>query len=374
MRPWLIASGDFTTLGGMDRANHGLARYLAQTGRQVHLVAHRVADDLTRLPGLTVHPVSRPFGAHMIGAPLLSRAAVRQARALGGSACVLANGGNARLSGPTWVHYLHAAHAPETIGSARAAISARVGRAYYLAQERAALGEASMIICNSERTAADVERHYRIDRSRLRVVYYGTDASAFHLPTQAERQSARTALGLGDRPAAVFIGALGDRRKGFDLIFDAWCRLSADPAWDVDLFVLGAGGERDTWVARVADAGLASRMHFLGFRTDVASVLAAADLLVHPARYEAYGLGVHEAICRGVPAIVTASAGVAERYPKSLAGLIVPDPPRVDPLISALRAWRANQTAWAERTATFAACLAARSWDDMAAEIAAAIE
>jgi hypothetical protein len=54
--------------------------------------------------------------------------------------------------------------------------------------------------------------------------------------------------------------------------------------------------------------------------------------------------------------------------------LIVPDPPRVEPLISALRAWRANQTAWAERTATFAACLAARSWDDMAAEIAAAIE
>ena len=89
MRPWLVASGDFTTLGGMDRANHGLAQYLARSGREVHLVAHRVAEDLERLPGVTVHAVPRPLGAHMFGAPLLAHATARRARALGGMACVL---------------------------------------------------------------------------------------------------------------------------------------------------------------------------------------------------------------------------------------------------------------------------------------------
>ena len=123
--------------------------------------------------------------------------------------------------------------------------------------------------------------------------------------TDSERRAAREALGIGDRRVAVFIGALGDRRKGFDVLFDAWRGLAADPAWDVDLFVVGAGAEREAWMQQAREAGLAERIRFLGFRSDVASVLAAADVLVHPARYEPYGLGVHEAICRGVPAIVT---------------------------------------------------------------------
>ena len=42
MSPWLLATGDFTESGGMDRANHALAAYLARHGRQVHLVAHRI--------------------------------------------------------------------------------------------------------------------------------------------------------------------------------------------------------------------------------------------------------------------------------------------------------------------------------------------
>ena len=375
MRPWLIASGDFTTLGGMDRANHGLARYLARSGRQVHLVAHRVASDLAALPGLTVHTVPRPLGAHMLGAPLLSSAARRDARALGQSACVLANGGNALLSGASWVHYVHAAHTPSTAGSIRTRISSRIGRRYYLAREHAVMRAASLVICNSERTAGDVERHYGVHRSRIRVIYYGVDAHEFAVAPPVERRAAREALGLRDgRRAAVFIGALGDRRKGFDILFDAWQGLAADPSWDVDLLVAGTGGEQEAWMARARRARLDARIRFLGFRSDVAAVLAASDVLVHPARYEAYGLGVHEAICRGLPAIVTEGTGIAERYPKDLGGLIVPTPLRVESLVAALRAWRSAADDWPLRVAPLAARLRARTWDDMAADIAAAME
>ena len=45
MTPWLLASGDFVPLGGMDTANHALASYLARRSNgAVHLVAHRVVD------------------------------------------------------------------------------------------------------------------------------------------------------------------------------------------------------------------------------------------------------------------------------------------------------------------------------------------
>ena len=60
MTPWLLVAGDFTPFGGMDAANHALARYLAARG-EVHLVTHRAWPDLASLPGVTVHHVWRPF-------------------------------------------------------------------------------------------------------------------------------------------------------------------------------------------------------------------------------------------------------------------------------------------------------------------------
>ena len=375
MSSWLLATGDFTTAGGMDRANHALASFLARRGHTVHLVAHRVAADVSSMPGVRAHLVPRPFGAHLIGAPLLAHAAASRLRALGPSTRALMNGGNGARGTPMWVHYLHAAYAPQVAASLRTRISAAAGRRYYLARERAALMAAPLVICNSERTSSDVRRHYAIPASRIKVVYYGADPRTFGAVSPDARRDARRALDVTNgRRVAVFIGALGDRRKGFDVLFEAWTALAVDPAWDVDLLVAGVGAEADAWTARARTSGMARSMRFLGFRGDIATVLAAADVLVHPARYEAYGLGVHEAICRGVPAIVSAGAGVTERYPKSLGSLIVADPPRSSTLVAALRAWRANADEWRLRIDEASAALRARSWADMSAEIADLVE
>jgi len=374
MTRWVLASGDFTTLGGMDRANHALASYLARRGNAVRLVAHRIDPALAGTAGIEPRLVPRPFGAHLAGAPLLARAAAREARALGRADRALMNGGNGAIGTPTWIHYLHAAYPPE-LASVRAGVSSLASRGYYLARERKAIGAAPIVICNSERTARDVETLYDVPRSRLRVVYYGCDTRVFGSVAPAERRAARTSLQLGEgRFVAVFVGALGDRRKGFDVLFDAWRTLSRDAEWDVDLLAAGAGAATAAWTARAKDAGIDRSVRLLGFRGDVQSVLAAADVLVHPARYEAYGLGVHEALCRGIPAIVTAAAGVTERYPTPLGSLIMPSPPQRDALVSALRAWRAHAGEWRSRAEQAAGALRARTWDDMAGEIAAALD
>ena len=375
MTRWALAAGDFTPLGGMDRANHALARYLALSGRDVHLVAHRVWPDLAALPGVTVHLAARPFGAHLLGAPLLARAAARVGRRLGPSTRLLSNGGNTRWVAPTWIHYLHAAYAPRVAAGARARISALVGRRQFLAREAEAIRSAPAIICNSARTAADVRRCYGVEAARLRVVYYGVDADQFGEVGDAARREARQTLAFdGATPLAIFIGALGDRRKGFDLLFDAWRQLVADPAWDVNLVVVGVGAEAGQWEQRAAAAGLGARITFLRFRRDVPAVLAAADVLVHPSRYEAYGLGVHEALCRGLPAIVSASAGVAERLPEDLQPLTLPDPLNTADLVARLRLWRGDVAGWRGRARAAGLNLRRRSWDDMAADIAAVVE
>jgi glycosyltransferase involved in cell wall biosynthesis len=372
--PWLVATGDFTPLGGMDRANYALAEYLADRGDTVHLVAHRVADALAVRRGVVVHRVPRPLGAHLAGAPLLAREAARRRRALPAGTRALMNGGNGVDGVPTWVHYLHAAYTPERAATFRARLSAAAGRRYYLAREAAALRAAPLVICNSRVTASDVQRQYGVPPSRTRVIYYGIDPSAFAPVPEADRRAARASLGLAaDRAVAIFIGALGDRRKGFDLLFDAWRSLAAGGGWDADLIVAGAGAEQAAWARAARAAGL-SGVRLLGFRTDVAALLAAADVLVHPARYEAYGLGVHEAICRGVPAIVSATAGVAERFPAELAPLLLPDGARADDVAAALGRWQQDVAGWRARIADLSAAFRARTWDHMAADVAGAVE
>jgi glycosyltransferase involved in cell wall biosynthesis len=368
---WLLVAGDFTTYGGMDTANYALADYLARRSseNEIHLVSHRVAPALASLPTVRIHRVPRPFGAERFGEPLVRLSARRwQQRLADRGVRTVANGGNADVGDLNWVHYVHAAFRPPAAGALnRLRVASNHRR--YLAQERTALGRARVVICNSNRTADDIVKLTGVPRDRTRVVYYGIDPHKFGPVSQTEREASRRALGLpSDRRFALFVGALGDRRKGFDTLFEAWRLLQKSSDWDVDLVVVGTGAERPAWQARVAEQLPEGRIRFLGFRHDMPAIFAACDLLIHPTRYEAYGLAVHEALSRGLPALVTASAGVAERYPQDLRSLLLSDPDSASELTKRLIDWRGD-TGMPERVALFGSRLRTRTWDHMAQDI-----
>src|SRR5947208_3188969 len=126
----------------------------------------------------------------------------------------------------------------------------------------------------------------------------GSAPEVFRPPASAERAALRQKFGWPhDRPVAAFVGALGDLRKGFDTLFEAWRTLCAESSWDGHLAVVGAGAELPLWRQRAAGAGIASRIEFLGFRTDVPDLMRAIDVHVSPTRYEPYSLVTQEAIC-----------------------------------------------------------------------------
>jgi glycosyltransferase involved in cell wall biosynthesis len=308
----------------------------------------------------------------MLGSPLLSRtgqAVWRRLRASGARAIV--NGGNCRIAGANWVHYLHAANPLLSAGSLARRTKMALNHRHDLAAERTAIRAAHVVICNSRRTRDDVIKWIGIDPSRARVIYYGGDPARFSAVSAAGRANAKAALKQpAARPLVGFIGALGDRRKAFDTVFGAWCRLCSCQTWDADLIVVGEGAELSTWRRRAVEAGVGGRIRFEGFRSDVPEILAALDALVHPARYEAYGLSVREALCRGVPAIVTASAGVAEQYPPELSELLIADPDDPEELRAKLLAWRNDMDRVRSAIQPLSAALRAYTWDCMAKEIA----
>jgi glycosyltransferase involved in cell wall biosynthesis len=243
-----------------------------------------------------------------------------------------------------------------------------------VAAERQALTRARLVVCNSARTVEDVVNLVGVERARARRVYYGVDPARFS--PSMDRSAARAALGYhDDRPVILFVGALGDRRKGFDTLFAAWRRLCGTADWDASLLVAGSGAELAAWKARAASSPeVSGRTRFLGYRDDVPALIAAADLLVHPARYEAYGLAVHEALCCAVPAIAPASAGVAERYTHDLRPLLLDDVNSADELMSRLRTWREARAAFRSHALSLGTMLRARTWDDMAHDIVALVE
>ena len=362
----------------MDKANLALAEYLLEQDIPVHLISHGVEPDLQKHPLATVHLIPRPAQSFLLGEFALAiRAKVIIGKLVARSpqARVVVNGGNCVWPGINWAHYIHHAWSGSKHGSLTYRIKGSLSETWARRTERAAYRRAQLVITNAKRTSREVVEYFGVDESRVHTVYLGSDPEWGPVSPE-ERAAARQALQASDsRTLAAFVGGLGyDHRKGFDVLFRAWLKLCARPDWDVDLLVAGGGPTTSDWRRKIVEAGLSERIRLLGFSEQVKSLLAAVDLLISPVRYEAYGLNVQEAICRGVPAMVSASAGVAERYGSAFAPMLFPDPEDVDDIVERLLAWRANKLEWHARFQPFSQTLRNRSWREMAIDFVSIVQ
>jgi len=88
---------------------------------------------------------------------------------------------------------------------------------------------------------------------------------------------------------------------------------------DAVLVVLGEGPERDALEALAGDG-----VYLLGRVPDVAAWLRRAELLVHPARWEGFGLAVLEAMLAGLPVVASRVSSTPELVVDRVTGLLVP--------------------------------------------------
>ena len=369
--PWLIVSGDFSLAGGMDKANYHLAWYLAERrGVSVELVAHTVAEPLASHPCVRIHTVARPLGRHFLGEPLLRRAGRRVARSLTISrpdARVVVNGGNCSWPAVNWVHLVHRASAPaDEHAPWLVRLRHRLTRRIYLRQERKAFLHSPLLLANSQRTRSDLIEGWGVSADRVRVVYLGCDPDRYYPIASPERAAARKSLAISEgQMILLFVGALGyDRRKGFDTLLAASRQLRSRSFPEFTILAAGSGAV-DYWAREADRLGLTDRVRFLGHVEFIPTLLAAADILVSPTRYEPYGLNVHEALCRRLPAIVSKCAGVAERYPPDLADLLFDNPDDPDELAGRLVGWLGRRERYEpslERVGAELRCAAGTTW------------
>jgi len=90
------------------------------------------------------------------------------------------------------------------------------------------------------------------------------------------------------------------------------------------LVVLGEGPERASLTRLAAELGVENALHLPGRVPDVAAWLRRAALLVHPARWEGFGLALLEAMLSARPVVATRVSSIPEVVADGETGLLVP--------------------------------------------------
>lgn len=126
---------------------------------------------------------------------------------------------------------------------------------------------------------------------------------------ERRRQKTRAEFGAVDRPLLLAVGRL-EAHKGYDVLLDAVRGLCGlEPASPV-VVIAGEGSQREPLQRRIDAERLPVRL--LGRRDDIPELLAAADVVVLPSRWEARALIAQEALHAGVPLVATAVGGTPE--------------------------------------------------------------
>ncbi|MDX1735694.1 MAG: glycosyltransferase family 4 protein [Halioglobus sp.] len=205
----------------------------------------------------------------------------------------------------------------------------RARNAQRLQAERAVFGPdaATRVLLLSDVQCEAFRQHYATPPERLCVLPPGVDRQRrAGQDSRQRRVAARRTLGLEDGALALLFIASSFHRKGLDRAITALANMAVEqPAVQARLLVVGAD-EAAPFAKLARQQGVEESVEFLGPRDDVLDLMLAADLLLHPARVEAGGVVLLEAIAAGLPVVTVDSSGYAGHVAAARSGLVLVSP------------------------------------------------
>lgn len=208
--------------------------------------------------------------------------------------------------------------------------------------KRRELEQADVVTAVSSAVADSLVRDYGVDRARVRVVPNGAEPPDEVGERPAVRR-VREELGAGVlRPLWVCAGRL-EEQKGQDVLLDALAEVRRRGLEFVAVLA-GEGRLRAALEERARHLGLEANVRFTGQVDDLGPLLAAADAVALPSRWEGMPLVLLEALARGRPVVASAVGGVPEVVTDEEHARLVP-PGDVAALAAALEAFHRHPDA-----------------------------
>lgn len=302
-------------VGGLPRVVETLCRTTDAAAFDVGVLtlnfAGELADALAR-DGYHVHALPRgsdgpDYGAWRRVADLLRRERIDIVHTHNTQAWMHGGIGALLSRTPLLVHTDHAREFPD--------------RLKYHVYERILSGFTYRVVGVSAHTTENLHRYEWIPRRKLLTIANGIEGRLFDQPV--DREALRASMSVPVDSELLLLGARLEEQKGITYLLKALAQLA--PKRPKLHFALGGiGSLREPLESEARALGISDRVHFLGVRLDMPSLLRAADIFVLPSNWEGLPMIVLEALAAQCPIVATAVGGVPSAVRDGDTGTLVP--------------------------------------------------
>lgn len=173
-------------------------------------------------------------------------------------------------------------------------------------------GGVDHVICISAAVAHAINsRGDSYSRCSKSIVLNGIDISNVRVPSKDDIRNLRNELQMSQNTKVVLSASRLEAEKSVDMIIKAFAFICRDNP-DVTLVIAGSGSQASALQVLVTELNLSSNVLFVGFRSDVNTLMAIADVFVIASEAEPFGLSILEAIVLCTPVIAADSGGPKE--------------------------------------------------------------
>jgi len=182
----------------------------------------------------------------------------------------------------------------------------------YLQYEQSVFGEsgAKKIFCLVPQQIHSIARWYSTQAERITLLPPGISKSHIACENpQAAKDNLCKLLQIDLSEKIILCLGSGFRTKGVDISLTSFAEYDKENS---NAVLLIAGGDNSrAYQQQAKQLGIDHKIRFITNQISVADLLHAADLLLHPARYELAGNVILEAILCGCPVLVSRQSGFA---------------------------------------------------------------
>lgn len=172
-------------------------------------------------------------------------------------------------------------------------------------------------IAVSQAVADWAQHRLHLPQNKITVIHNGLD-------TQEVTNTTINAATSTSRPFTItYIGRL-DPQKSPEYLLQAVASLPANLRQHTTVLCAGDGPIRADLEHLSQQLGLTSTVQFLGFRSDVANILARTDIFVSPTQFEGISNAIMEAMAAGKAVITTDIPENRELIQNGINGMLVP--------------------------------------------------
>ena len=173
---------------------------------------------------------------------------------------------------------------------------------YPRAMDRWMYNKYSQVVCISDQARDNLMENIGHTKAEVSVIYNGVDVQAIHEAKPCEELAGNGLFNI--------VMVAGFRyQKDQDTLIRAMAKLPADR---YHLWLVGDGTRRGELEALIAKEGLTDRVTLMGLRTDVPSILRAADVVVMSSHFEGLSLSNLEGMAAGKPFVASDVDGLRE--------------------------------------------------------------